>query len=128
MGKKSFFSILFAIAGIIIAGYISYFALKENKRTRQIESEINNLRTEAEKLRQNNQEMGDKISYFETPEFQERIAKEKLNLQKENESVAIIKPSPVLRNKQSEEETTPAKESATQKPSWEKWWDYFFKY
>lgn len=127
MGKKSFFSILFAIAGIIIAGYISYFAIKENKRTRQIESEINNLRSEAEKLRQNNQEMSEKITYFETPEFQERIAKEKLNLQKENESVAIIKPSPVLRSKQLEEETAPAKESSTQKTSWEKWWDYFFK-
>jgi len=127
MGKKSFFSILFAISGIIVAGYISYFAFMENKRSRQIESEINNLRTEAEKLSQNNREMSEKISYFETSEFQERVAKEKLNLQKEDESVAVIKSSPVLRNKQSEKEITATKEFMVQKPNWEKWWDYFFK-
>ena len=128
MGKKSFFSILFAIAGIIVAGYISYFALKENKRNKQIESEINNLRKEAENLRQNNEEMSEKITYFETPQFQEKIAKEKLNLQKENENVAVIKPSPVLRSKQETEETSITKSTAVEKPNYEKWWDYFFKY
>jgi cell division protein FtsB len=128
MGKKSFFSIAFIIVGIIVAGWISYFAFKENKRNRQIEAEIDNLRTEAGNLRQNNQEMTDKISYFETPEFQERVAKEKLNLQKENESVAIIKPSPVLRGEEKEEETAIGEEFIKERPNYEKWWDYFFKY
>ena len=128
MGKKSFFSIVFVIIGISVAGWISYFSLKENKRNRQIEAEINNLRTEAENLRQNNQEMTEKISYFETPEFQERVAKEKLNLQKENENVAIIKPSPVLRNEEIAGETVISKDITTEKPNYEKWWDYFFKY
>ena len=128
MAKKSFFSILFIVAGIIVAGWISYFALKESKRNRQIESEINTLRSEAENLRQNNQEMSDKISYFETPEFQERIAKEKLNLQKEDENVAVIKPSPVLRSDQTAQETADTKEVVAEKPAYEKWWDYFFKY
>jgi cell division protein FtsB len=128
MRKRSFFSILFAIVGIIIAGWISYFALKENKRNKQIESEINNLRTEAEKLRQNNQEMKNKIVYFETPEFQEKMAKEKLNLQKENENVTIIKSSPVSRDKQVAGETTATEKKAPEKTNCEKWWDYFLKY
>ena len=128
MGKKSFFSILFVIAGVIIAGWISYFSLKENKRNKQIEAEINNLRSEAENLRQNNDEMTDKISYFETPEFQEKVAKEKLNLQKEDESVAVIKPSPVLRNKNIDENAAVKKEIASEKPNYEKWREYFFKY
>jgi cell division protein FtsB len=129
MKSKSFFSILFIIAGLVVAGWISYFAFKENKRNSQIEAEIEKLRTEAETLRQNNQEMTDKISYFETPEFQEKIAKEKLNLQKENENVAIIKPSPTLRDKQTDEEEIDAsKEEIIEKPNYEEWWDYFFKY
>lgn len=128
MGKKSFFSIVFVIIGIFVAGWISYFAFKENRRNRQIEAEINNLRTEAENLRQNNQEMTEKISYFGSSEYQERVAKEKLNLQKENESVAIIKPSFALRNSEKEEEITASKEVAAEKPNYEKWWNYFFKY
>jgi len=128
MGKKSFFSIIFVIIGIFVAGWISYFSLKENKRNRQIEAEINNLRTEAQSLRQNNQEMTEKITYFETPEFQERVAKEKLNLQKENENVAIIKPSPVLRNEEIAGETVASKDITIEKPNYEKWWNYFFKY
>jgi len=128
MKKGSFFSILFAIIGIVIAGWISYCAVKENKRSRQIENEIETLRQEAEKLRQNNQNMSEKIGYFDTPEFQEKIAKEKLNLQKENENVAIIKPSPTLRISESEEKTAKEEDYLPEKPNYEKWWDYFFKY
>jgi cell division protein FtsB len=129
MKKGSFFSILFVIVGLVVAGLISYYALKESKRSRQIESEIEILRQEAEKLRQNNQDMSEKIGYFDTPEFQEKIAKEKLNLQKENESVAIIKPSPVLRVAESAEKANPQKEiSAPEEPNYQKWWNYFFKY
>jgi cell division protein FtsB len=129
MKKRFFFPILFAIIGLIVAGWISYCALKESKRSRQIESEIETLRQEAEKLRQNNQDMSEKIGYFDTPEFQEKIAKEKLNLQKVNENVAIIKPSPVLRVSGNEEEIPQEIVGTTEeKPNYQKWWDYFFKY
>jgi len=129
MKKRSFFSILLTIIGLLVAGWISYYALKENKRSRQIESEIEILRQEAEKLRQNNQDMSEKIGYFDTQEFQEKTAKEKLNLQKEDENVAIIKPSPVLQNTDNSEEAFRQKEiSAPEAPNYQKWWDYFFKY
>lgn len=128
MKKGSFFSILFAIIGLIVAGWISYYAIKENKRSRQIENEIETLRQEAKKLRQNNQNMSEKIGYFDTAEFQEKIAKEKLNLQKEDENVAIIKPSPTLRISESEEETAEKEATLPEKPNYEKWWNYFFKY
>ncbi len=129
MRKGSFFSILFVIVGLAVAGWISYYALKESKRSRQIESEIEILRQETEKLRQNNQDMSEKIEYFNTPEFQEKIAKEKLNLQKEGENVAIIKPSPSLRISENEDAAIPQKENSfPEKPNYKKWWDYFFKY
>lgn len=130
MGKKSFFSILFVIIGVIAAGSISYFAVKENKRNKQIEGEIEILRQEAEKLRQNNQEMKERIVYFETPEFQEKVAKEKLNLQKENENVAIIKPSPSFTENAvpPEKEEVPSGGNTIQKQNYSKWWDYLFKY
>ena len=127
MKSKPFFSILFAVAGIIIAGWISYLSFKESKRNNQINAEIDSLKAEAENLRQNNQEMTDKISYFETPEFQEKMAKEKLNLQKEGESVAVIKPNPSLRNDQTGEDNNIGKVSGSvESPAYKKWWNYFF--
>ncbi len=89
--------------------------------------EIGKLKQEADKLRQNNQDMKEKIVYFETPEFQEKIAKEKLNLQKDNENVAIIKSAPVLKEKNQEVESGQAI-SYPEKPNYAKWWDHFFGY
>lgn len=129
MRKRSFFSILFVIAGVVAAGWISYLSLKESKRNRQIREEIESLQQEADNLSQNNQEMQEKIVYFETSEFQEKIAKEKLNLQKENENVAIIKPSPVLKdNRIAENKPTAQAGALSEKPNYKKWWDQFFKY
>jgi cell division protein FtsB len=127
MKNKFILSIILAVAGLIAVGFISYFAVKENKRNKQIEMEIEKLRQEAVKLRQNNQDMKEKIVYFETPEFQEKIAKEKLNLQKDNENVAIIKTAPILKEK---DEEGKIEQSITypEKPNYVKWWDYFFGY
>jgi len=128
MGKKSFFSILLAIVGLIASGFIGYSAVKENQRNKQIEGEINALKEEAEKLRQNNQEMQEKIVYFETPEFQEKIAKDKLNLQKGNENVAIIKPTPLPKESETNNPSVIKDEAKTEdKPNYQKWMDYFFK-
>lgn len=127
MKNKFFLSTFLAIIGLIAVGFISYFAIKENRRNKQIEMEIGKLKQEADKLRQNNQDMKEKIVYFETPEFQEKIAKEKLNLQKDNENVAIIKSAPVLKEKNQEVESGQAI-SYPEKPNYAKWWDHFFGY
>lgn len=128
MGKKSFFSILLAIMGLIASGFIGYSAVEENQRSKQIEGEINALKEEAEKLRQNNQEMQEKIVYFETPEFQEKIAKDKLNLQKGNENVAIIKPTPLPKESETDNPGVIENDTKTEdKPNYQKWMDYFFK-
>lgn len=126
MKNKFLLSIFFAIAGLIAVGFISYFASKENKRNDQIEVEIEKLRQEADKLRQNNQDMEEKIVYFETPEFQEKIAKEKLNLQKENENVAIIKSNPATKEENKENKNIEQTISFPEKPNYVKWWNFFF--
>ena len=129
MGKKSFFSIIFAILGLAASGFIAYFALKENQRNKQIENEINVLREEAQKIRQSNQEMEEKILYYDTEEYQEKVAKEKLNLQKENENVAIIKPTPSPKEMAGDESNAPLEQKKTkEKPTYQKWIDYFIKY
>lgn len=130
MSKKSIASFLFAICGLIIIGFVSFKALQEAKRNRQIEQEISAIRSEAEKIRKNNQELEDRIGYFQTPEFQEKVAKEKLNFQKNDEEVVIIKPSPSLKNDDfSAVAGNQAEKSVPDgRPNYQKWWQYFFKY
>ncbi len=126
MGKK-IISLLIIILGTIAIVTISYTIYKENKRTRQIDLEIEKLKTEAEKIRQSNESLRDKIAYLETSNFEEIIAKEKMNLQKPDEKVVIVKPS------LSKEDSVPLpetkEEAITEEPAnYIKWWNQFFKY
>ena len=83
---------------------------------------------EAEKLRQDNKSLEDKIGYFETQEFQEWEAKKKLNFQKEDESVVVVRPSPSQETNESEPEKKEENGSKEDMPNYKKWWNYFFKY
>lgn len=126
MGKKI---ASFIVAAVVIAAIaaISHTAYKENRRSVQIDLEIEKLKTEAEKIRQGNENLRDKIAYLETADFEEAVAKEKMNLQKPDEKVVIIKPS------LSAEDSRPAaeengEESAPEDPAnYIKWWNQFFK-
>lgn len=127
--KKSFFTFLFIPACLVIIGFIAYSAIKENSRNRQIQKEIEALKQEAEKIKTTNQELQEKNQYFSTQDFQEKIAKEKLNLQKENENVVVVKPSPssiVLG--ESKENNSEKKTTGPEIPNYKKWWNYFFGY
>ncbi|TAK95195.1 hypothetical protein EPO05_04910 [Patescibacteria group bacterium] len=127
MGRKTIISILIVFVGLPLSGYVAYRALREAKRTHQIQAEVQGMREEAERVRKNNEELRDKIAYFETPEYQEKTAKDKLNLQREGEQVAIIKLSPSLRE-ENQPTSAVAGVQVDSRPNYQKWWDYFFKY
>jgi cell division protein FtsB len=129
MKKSGVFSSILIIMVLTAAGFVSYKALKESKRSQQIENEIESLRQEAEKIRQGNNSLQDKIAYFETQDFQEREAKEKLNFQKPNENVAIVKPVPKDENQDSEKKEVEDKvpEETEKISNYQKWWNKFFK-
>lgn len=128
-GKKIVFSVICIVAGLAVAAFVSYKASKEMKRSSQIEEEINVLRREAEKIRSDNQNMKERIAYFETREFQEREAKEKLNFQKEGEKVVVVRPSQFQEIKDGGDvqggESAKTEEAI---PNYKKWLNYFFKY
>lgn len=119
---------VFFVFGLVLAGIISFFSYKEAKRNSQIAQEIDNIRQEAEKIRKNNQDLRKKISYFETPQFQEGVAKEKLNLQKPDEQVVIVRPSAYYEDKKEIPENEENKEESREIPNYLKWWNQFFKY
>lgn len=130
MGKKPIIPTIFVIFGLGIISFVAFKAYKASERNRKIENEIAAIRTEAEKIRKDNRELEEKIDYFQTPEFQEKVAKEKLNFQKADEEVVVIKSSPSMKAEKENENIDPSVGGAEGEkiPNYRKWWRYFFQY
>ncbi|KKP96191.1 MAG: Cell division protein FtsL [Candidatus Moranbacteria bacterium GW2011_GWE1_36_7] len=126
MTKKKFSSIAFLfIAGIGVAIFISSSAVREAYRSRKIESEVIALKQEAQRVQDENKSLSQRIAYFETPEFQEKVAKEKLNLQKSDENVVVVKQGVQQQNTEPEKVEENKDENI---PNYLKWWNSFFRY
>ncbi|MDD5396717.1 MAG: septum formation initiator family protein [Candidatus Moranbacteria bacterium] len=127
MKKKFSFGIIFFIAGIGLAIFISTSAVKEAYRSKKIENEVIELKKEAERIQNENENLKTQISYLQTPDFQEKVAKEKLNMQKADENVVVVK---LGAEKQAPAVTdNVADDNADQQlPNYIKWWNSFFKY
>lgn len=128
MKKKFSFAILLFAAGTLVAGLVGWAASKEAYRNKKIEQAINDLKAEAESVRQENNALEEKIAYFQTPEFQERVAKEKLNMQKPDEQVVFVKPRIGVDSKVETGEILGEEKQGAPVENYQKWWDYFFKY
>lgn len=116
------------VIGIIILALIILAVTRETNKKNQVQLEIDKLREEAKKIEKDNLELTDKLAYFESPDFQEKEAKDKLNLQNPKENVVIIKPS-LTKETENIPNNQPDKiEVKIKMSNLQKWWDYFFKY
>ena len=84
----------------------------------QIDKQIKQLESRADQIKGENGQLSDLINYLSTPQFQEKQAREKLNLKKDGEIVVGL---PV---NQQDQETPPA---VAQISNSKKWYYYFFK-
>lgn len=114
--------------GLILLAYVSYCAFKVVYKKNQIQNEILGLQEEAKKIEKNNNDLRDKISYFESRDFQEKEVKDKLSLQQPDESLVIVKPGPAKEKQAEKAEETQEMKDVENVPTYKKWWDYFFKY
>ncbi len=123
-----FFSGLFFLAGLAVLVMIGISLGKETYRKRQIQKEIENLQNEIQKVSRENDELNNLISYLSSQEFQEKEAREKLNLQKSDERMIILHKDAASQNnieKKNENSTSfAAVEDNT--PNWRKWLKLFF--
>lgn len=121
------FSGIFFLAGLAVLVLIGISLGKEVYRKRQIQKEIEGLQTQIGQLGQQNGDMQNLISYLSSTDFQEKEAREKLNLQKSDEKMIVLRkevvePDSQPQNKASAPQTLPEDNS----PNWQKWWKYFF--
>ncbi len=122
------FSGIFFIVGLVVLTLIGIALGREAYRKKQIQKEIESLQSQIRELNKENGELGDLIAYLSTQDFQEKEAREKLNLQKEDEQMIVLKRNVAAREEEADVQDTqdlniPKVDSA---PNWEKWWKFFF--
>lgn len=114
--------------GIVALIFIALAIFREMRVKKQIQTEIEKLQAEAEKIHKENILSQEKLAYLESKDYQEKEAKDKLSLQNPDEKVVIINPS-VVKNEERKIENAPLPSVKIQeKENYLKWWDYFFKY
>lgn len=114
----------------VAAVFIGAALVRETYKKNAIQEEIRKLEAEAEKIEKGNLAIHEKIAYFESKEYQEKEAKDKLNLQNQGESVIIIRPSASGgsgQEEKKEENDQVGKIKGGKLPNYYKWWNYFFE-
>ena len=127
MKKKFSFAIVLFIIGIILAVAISIRAVKEAYRGRKIEKEIENLRQEAQRIQNDNNSLQKQIDYYNTPQYVERVSKDKMNLQKPDENVVVVSQGAKNQSQVSEGQNE-VSQTSEDESNYKKWWNFFFKY
>ena len=126
--KLSFFGKISLVLFLIFAGFISWAIYKQTNKRAEIQSEITKLEEEAQKITKENFLAQERITYFESSDYQEREAKDKLNLKDPQENVVIVKPGIVKKEAAKdlgEEETNSSQEeNKTEAANYKKWWNY----
>jgi len=117
--------IVLILAFVLLAIHASY---KQFTRNERILREVDILRQEADKIRRENETLGEKVQYFSSDNFRELEAKEKLGMKKVGEEVVIIKSRPEATEEVVEKEKIDERLSDQKNlPNYQKWWNIFFR-
>jgi len=100
---------------------------KETYKKHQIQKEIEGLQSDIQKLNQENGDLNNLISYLSTTDFREKEAREKLNLQKEDEKMIVLRKELEAQKKEPAANDAPTESPGeNNRPNWQKWLGYFF--
>ena len=77
--------------GLLFILYMFAILTNETGRNYQLRSKSDELEQEIAQMQSQIEELGYKVTYYRTESYQDRLAREKLGLQKPGESVVIVK-------------------------------------
>ncbi len=120
------FSGIFFLIGFTVLVLIGISLGKETYRKRQIQKEIDALRTQINQMSQENSDMENLISYLSSTDFEEKEAREKLNLQKSDEKMIVFRRDAIQNDARGKSDAPVQVQSEDNSPNWQKWWKYFF--
>ncbi len=85
---------LWVIVGIVIlavvATFVGFSGVKEYQRVTAIDREIATLNKEVARLERMNASLEDRITYFSSDDYKERVAKERLGRKRADEQVVAL--------------------------------------
>jgi len=116
--NKGFKSKVYKVGGVLLFIYLAYAVFKIGYQNWQFNNIAKQLHQEISILETENNNLKNKILYYQTDAYKERVARERLGYKKPGEEVLAIIPSKEAEEKK--EEPTP--EASNPK----KWWDFFF--
>lgn len=106
---------------IIVLASLGGLKYKQWQHQRAIDAEKQSLIEQTNKLEQKNQELKDSLAYIGSQDFKEKIARQQLNLKKQDEYVFNF--SDNLVNGTSTDDLV----VQVKKPNYQKWVEYFLK-
>lgn len=129
---RLFLSIVFFL---ILAGGLAIFSIptiKEAKRSKMIEAEIDSLKVEADKISAENNFLQERIEYLKSDHYKESVAKDRLNLRNVGEKVVVVQPGTDKEDnfKNTLGESTYVEDDFGEKqelPNYVKWWNFLNK-
>lgn len=126
---RLFIIVLISVAVLGVVAFFSMPAIKEVRRSRAIESEIDALREEADRIGADNSFLKEQVEYLRSDHYKERLAKDKLNLRNPGEQVVVVQPSTKDDNNKNEEKEDSGDSNDKEEDfsNFEKWLKYFFK-
>src|SRR5438105_4582627 len=78
----------FALSGLLV--FVMIMTAKILVQKRAVDAEISHLQSQVDKVKKDHDQLSSLIKYFNTPEYQEKSAREKLSLSKPGEHVVIL--------------------------------------
>lgn len=84
-----------------------------------VQKEVDNLKVTIVEMEQSNKELAEKIIYYQSPSYREKIARERMGLMKPGEEVVVILPEEKPKVVEADPEAGI--------PNYQKWWNFFFK-
>lgn len=113
---------------LCLVSWAVYISSKQIARNERIESEVDILRQQADKIRRENETLSEKVRYFSSNDFREQEAKEKLGMKRAGEEVIVIKSRKAEEVIEKDDVFTmkPASYTPESGPQYKKWWRLFF--
>jgi len=106
-----------ALSGVLI--FVMVITARIFVQKRVVDREIAKLQDQMERVKKDNEQLSSLIQYLNTTEYQERQAREKLNLKKDGEFVVVLPQG-------STSGTEATQTEATKASNYERWFNYFF--
>jgi len=120
---------MFSWVGFFVVLYMLAIFTTEAGKNYQLRSKSDELENQIVQMQSQIEELGYRITYYRTDAYQERLAREKLGLQKPGESVVIIKKDTASKTSNSSTSQLDLKtdqELQDSKPHLQQWREFLF--